>query len=151
MWLGVVGPLIALQVPDGRREEPNVPLSRDRQVIADLIRDLDRPDATARLDAVLALTWIGSPAREAVPKLLATLKDEERDVARSAAAAILEIGADHPHAGPALVADLGDPKPEVRLEAMSTLEDFFYFGEESHLKGGGHNPDEVIAMRGGFR
>jgi HEAT repeat protein len=150
IWLGMVGPLIALQVPEGRREEPKVLSSRDRQVIADLIRDLDRPDAKARLDAVLALTSIGSPAREAVPKLLATLKDEERDVARSAAAAILEIGADHPHAGPALVADLGDPKPEVRLEAMSTIENFFYFGEESHLKGGGHNPDEVTAILAKF-
>jgi HEAT repeat protein len=124
MWLSVVGPLIALQVPEGRCEEPNVPSSRDRQVISDLIRDLDRPDATARLDAVLALTWIGSPAREAVPKLIATLKDDEREVARSAAAAILEIGADHPHAGPALVVDLGDPTPEVRLEAMSTIEKY---------------------------
>jgi hypothetical protein len=59
MWLGMVGPLIALQVPVGRREEPNVVSSRDRQVIADLIRELDRLDATARIDAVLALTSIG--------------------------------------------------------------------------------------------
>ena len=150
MSLGLLGILIALRVPEGWCEEPKLPSSRDRQVISGLIRDLDSPDAKARLDAVLGLTWIGSPAREAVPKLLATLKDEDRDVARSAAAAILEIGADHPLVGPALVAALGDPKPEVRLEAMSTLEGFFYDGEESHLKGGGHNPAEVTAILNKF-
>jgi HEAT repeat protein len=144
--LSLVGALIALRVPNGWCEEPRPLSSHDRQVISGLIRDLDSPDAKARLDAVSGLSWIGSPAREAVPKLLATLKDEQRDVARSAAAAILEIGADHPLVGPAHLAALGDPKPEFRLEAMSTLEGFFYDGEESHLKGGGHNPAEVTAI-----
>src|ERR1700679_2265808 len=106
--LGLVGALITLRIPNGWCEEPKLPSSRDQQVIFALIRDLDSPDAKARLDAVLGLTSIGSPAREAIPKLIATLKDEERDVARSAAAAILEIGADHPVVAPALLAALND-------------------------------------------
>ncbi len=144
--LGLVAVLIALRVPNGWCEEPKPLSSRDRQVIAGLIRDLDSPDAKVRRDAVVGLTWIGSPAREAIPKLLATLKDEDGDVAGSAAAAILEIGPDHPLVGLAHLAALGDPKPEVRLEAMSMLEDLFYDVEESHLKGGGHNPAEVTAI-----
>ena len=146
MWLSLVGPLIALQVPEGWCEEPKLLSSRDRHVITGLIRDLDKPHAQARLSAAEALTWIGPPAREAVPKLLAMFKDKEVHVAHTAAAAILEIGADHPLVGPALVAVLGDPKPEVRLEAMSTIEHFFYAGEESHLKGGGHSREEVTAI-----
>ncbi len=33
---------------------------------------------------------------------------------------------------------------------MSALEEFFYDGEESHLKGGGHTPEEVNAILNKF-
>jgi HEAT repeat protein len=121
--LGLVGTLFAICVPKGWCEEPKLLSSRDRRVISGLIRDLDNSDAQVRLAAVVGLTWIGAPAREAVPKLLATLKEAERDVAHSAAAAILEIGADHPLVGPALLAALGEPKSEVRLEARRRAAD----------------------------
>ncbi len=146
--LGLVGALIALRIPQGRGEGPILLSSRDRQVISGLIRDLNRPDETARLDAVEALTWIGTPAREAVPRLFAKLKDNERRVARAAATAILEIGADHPLVVPALVAPLSDSNPEVRVEAMSTIELFFQAAEESDRTMDWFNSEKFTAILG---
>ncbi len=115
MQLCLVGTFIALGVSDGLCDEPKRLKDRDRQVISDLIESLDKPGIRhARLDAVMALNWIGSPAREAVPKLLTLLKDAERETSPAAAAAILEIGADHPLVGPALVAALNDANPGGR-------------------------------------
>jgi hypothetical protein len=56
-------------------------------VIAGLIRDLRRADGTTRAAALQDLEWIGPPAREAIPDLLAMLEDEDRGLARAAAAA----------------------------------------------------------------
>jgi HEAT repeat protein len=123
------------------------PLSpRDEQVIAGLIRDLRGGAEDARLEATRSLGVIGPPARAAVPDLVARMTAEDDAAALEAARAVLAIGADHAAAGPALVRALSDPKPDDRVQAMAAIGLLLDVGEGGHLKGGGHQPDDVNAI-----
>jgi HEAT repeat protein len=120
--LGLVGMLAGGPAPDARGDGPKALTNRDREVIGGLIAVLGKPGAPARIEAARGLRWIGPPARDAVPSLVAMLDDEDAQVAETAADALLEIGADHPLVGPALAGALSDPRPEARIKAMSTIQ-----------------------------
>jgi HEAT repeat protein len=80
---------------------------------------LRSPDSNARRYAASALGGIGPEAKEAVPALITTLKDQNVDVRRYAASVLGEIG---PPAVPELIAALKDQDAEVRRHAASALE-----------------------------
>lgn len=136
--------VLVVSLTSGRAEEPKRLSSRDRAVITALIADLDNGDAKARRDALRALTWIGPPARDALPRLLALTEREDVATAEAARSAILEIGTDDPRVGPALAAALGDTDAAVRIKAMATVE--FYLG--SQVKSGGFPADQVMETLG---
>jgi HEAT repeat protein len=79
-----------------------------------LIEILDEPkteESTPRIWATKALALFGPEAREAAPKLIANLKNEELPVAERQVAldALAQIGGAHPRAIPALVETLNLP------------------------------------------
>jgi len=88
-----------------------------------LIQALSNPDRTIRLGAALALRGIGVEARDAVPALMASLREDAEDplettVAEFAAQALGNIGDD---AVPALMAALADDDRRVRRGAARAL------------------------------
>jgi hypothetical protein len=64
---------------------------------------LRSPDSNARRYAASALGGIGPEAKEAVPALITTLKDQNVDVRRYAASVLGEIGPPAKEAVPALI------------------------------------------------
>lgn len=74
--------------------------------------DLDNVKQPARYQAALALSYIGPPAREAVPTLLAIVRDREEDegVRWSSASALGSIGDRADEVIPALLAVLDEPQ-----------------------------------------
>ncbi len=84
--------------------------------VAGLIKQLQDKDPETRQDAAVLLGRMGPAAKEAVPALVAALKDEA--VASRAAIALTQIGA---AAVPALGKALKDPDQSVRLQAARVL------------------------------
>jgi HEAT repeat protein len=123
------------------------PLSpRDEQVIANLIRELRDGKEDTRAEAARSLGVIGPPARAALPDLFALMAREGGPAALDAAGAVLAIGPDDPAAGPALVRALRGPKADARIGAMSAMGLLLDAGGAGQFKGGGHDPDAVIAV-----
>ena len=80
------------------------------------IAALDDDDATVRQCAAAGLRQ--HPAPEAIPRLIETLGDEDRLLARLASGALAAAGAD---AIPALNAAMQSEVPQVRIEAARAL------------------------------
>lgn len=84
--------------------------------VAGLVKQLQNGDREARQDAAVLLGRMGPAAREAVPALIAALKDE--DVASRAAIALTQIG---PVAVPGLRGALKSHDTVLRFEAARIL------------------------------
>ena len=82
------------------------------------IEDLKSSDYQIHSRATDALRQIG---KEAVPALIAALKDEDADVRRSAATALGKIGAEAKEAIPSLTDALKDEDADVRNNAAEAL------------------------------
>lgn len=82
------------------------------------LRDDKEPEAAARI-----LAWIGPPATDAVPDLIALLQRRTASAAARGAAAVAlgHIGEPNAEIVPALSAALGDGKKEVRSAAADAL------------------------------
>ena len=79
---------------------------------------LQDPDAEARRMVIEALSWMGP---EAVPALMAALKDASPAVRRAAARALGNLGAAAQRARPALETAASDPQEDVRTAAAKAL------------------------------
>jgi HEAT repeat protein len=100
-------------------------LDRNRasmQRIGRLLLSLAAPEPKDRRYAVGALAEIGSAATEAVPAVIAALRDTDEVVRAGAAAALGKIGPAAAETVPALIAALGDADKMVRRSAAGTLE-----------------------------
>ena len=86
--------------------------------VVDFVRQLQSQNVDVRLSAVKALARIGPEAKEAVPALIAALKDKDDGVRSFAAEALGRIGKE---AVPALIVALKDQNAGVRNSAVYTL------------------------------
>ncbi len=90
-------------------------VSAGQEDVPTLIHKLKDRDKEVRFNAAYAVGKIGPAAKEAVPALIAALKDEYRWVAASA------LGKIGPAAVPALIAALKDEDGSVRVSAAFAL------------------------------
>jgi len=80
---------------------------------------LQDPDAEVRRMVIEALSWMGP---DAVPPLIAALKDASPAVRRAAARALGNLGADAQRARSALETAASDPQEDVRTAAAKALQ-----------------------------
>jgi len=94
----------------------------DPEVAALIQRLKDKnTNVKVRRNAALALGFMKANQKEAVPALVAALKDPDAEVRRDAAFALGEIGPGAKEAVPALIAALKDPDGGVRRIAIGVL------------------------------
>lgn len=131
----VAGLIARLEAPDGDRSwevvhqlarlgPPAVP------ALVEVLRDRTRGSRggarqPARYQAALALKYMGPPARDAVPTLLAVVRDaaDEEGVRAASAAALGSIGERPDEVVPALVDLLGGPPSTLSFYALGGLAD----------------------------
>lgn len=97
-------------------------LPEDRQLmIEDCIRRMNATEVTDRVEAAALAGRLGARAWQAVPGLVALLKDGDAQVRKVAALALGDMGTAAAEAVPALREALGDASEAVRRRAAIAL------------------------------
>jgi HEAT repeat protein len=89
--------------------------------VAELVRMLDDPNPTVRVQGAQGLSEHGPEARAAVPSLVKALQSPDSLLRQHAALALGAIGPDARDAVPALITILDDPEWSVRRQAVLAL------------------------------
>jgi HEAT repeat protein len=85
------------------------------------LHELQRPDAKARKQAVVALGHVGTADSRAIPALIGATKDQDAGVRDQAVLALLNIGPTASDAIPALREAEKDKNPTVRSHAGKAI------------------------------